>query len=279
MRVEKLHPTTMIGLVMTGAIVFCIVFAGMIAPNDPFRIDMGARFLGPSVEYPLGTDGFGRCILSRLVFGTRYSLGIAAAIVAIVTVLVVPLATTASYKGGMVDRFFLWTCDVSMALPPIVLVLAVVGVLGNGVLNLVFAGVFSYWGWYGRMVRSYTRTEAAKAYVLYARTGGTSFLGIVGKHILPNIVSQLIVLLAVGIGDAVLMVSSFSFLGIGLGADAPEWGAMLNGAKSMLTSSPELALYPGLCVLFTVSAFNLLGEGVRRQLNLYGREVGPWAAR
>lgn len=271
MRTKKLYLATKIGIVMVSAIVFCMVFADLVAPNNPFLIDMDARFLDPSAEYPLGTDRYGRCIFSRLIFGTRYSLGIAAVIVAIVMALIVPLATTASYLEGMADRFFLWTCDVSMALPPAVLVLAVMGVLGNGVLNLVLAGVFSYWGWYGRMIRSYTRTEAAKAYVAYARVGGTSFFGTIAKHILPNIGSRLIVLLAVGIGDVILTVSSFSFLGIGLSADAPEWGAMMNDARGMLTTSPELAFYPGLCVLFTVFAFNLLGDGLRKQLNPYER--------
>lgn len=271
MRTRRLHPITKIGIGMVSVIVFCMVFADLIAPNSPFLIDMDARFLDSSAEYPLGTDGFGRCIFSRLIFGTRYSLGIATVIVAIVMALLIPLATTASYLGGMADRLFLWTCDVSMALPPTVLMLAVMGVLGNGVLNLVLAGVFSYWGWYGRMIRSYTRTEAAKAYVAYARVGGTSFFGTIAKHILPNIGSRLIVLLAIGIGDVILMVSSFSFLGIGLSADAPEWGAMMNDARSMLATSPELAFYPGLCVLFTVFAFNLLGDGLRKQLNPYER--------
>ncbi|MCQ5091563.1 ABC transporter permease [Slackia exigua] len=271
MSMRKMHPATVAGIVMIGAIAFCIVFADMIAPNDPLLIDMDARFLRPSAEYPLGTDGFGRCVFSRLVFGSRYSLGIAVAIIFVVMALLVPLASAAAYSGGLADRLFLWTCDVSMALPPIAFVLAIVGVLGDGIPNLVVAGVISYWGWYGRMIRSYARTEAAKAYVIYARMGGASFLGIIGKHILPNIASQLIVLMAIGVGDVVLMVSSFSFLGVGLNADAPEWGAMLNDARSLLVTSPEFALYPGLCVLFAISAFNLLGEGLRKQLSPYGR--------
>lgn len=270
---RKPNIAMIVGLIMVGALVFCMIFAQWLAPNDPLKIDMNMRFSQASSQFPLGADEYGRCILSRLIHGAYYSLGLSVLIITIIMLLVIPLGTMAAYKGGVFDRLFLWTYDVSMALPPMVLVLAVIGVLGNGVENLILSAVVSYWGWYGRMIRSYTRTEATKGYIIYAQTAGTPFFKIIGTHILPNIAPHLIVLLALGIGDVILMISSFSFLGIGLSADTPEWGAMLNAARSTLTQSPEYAIYPGLCVLFAVCAFNLLGEGLRKQLSPYRKGV------
>jgi ABC-type dipeptide/oligopeptide/nickel transport system permease subunit len=180
---------------------------------------------------------------------------------------------TATYRGGITERIFLLLCDVSMALPPTVLVLAVMGVMGNGIGNLVFSTVFSYGGWYGRMVRSYTLNEINKGYVVSAVVGGSPALKILFRHVFPNILPGLLVLFALGVGDTILMVSGFSFLGIGLPAGSPEWGAMMSDAKSVLLKAPQYVIYPGLCVFFTVCGFNLLGEGLRGMLSPYGKGV------
>ncbi len=259
------------GIAMLTVIAFIMIFAGVLAPNDPDKIDMDFRLSAPSNQMPLGADAYGRCILSRLLYGSRYSVGLAVLIIGSVAVLTVPIGLVAVYKGGIADRIFLLSCDVSMALPPTVLVLAIMGVMGNGTGNLLLCSIFSYWGWYGRMLRSYTRTELGKSYVLYARTGGTSSAGIILRHIFPNILPHLIVLLAVGMGDSILMISGFSFLGIGLPTGTPEWGAMLAESKSMLLRAPQFAIYPGICVVLTVCACNFLGEGLRFRLSPYRR--------
>lgn len=261
------------GAAMFFIILFVMMFAGLLAPNDPNKIDMALRFAPASAQMPLGGDAYGRCVLSRLLYGARYSMGLAALIMGIVAALAVPIGIAATYAGGIADRLFLLTCDISMAMPPTVLVLAIMGILGNGTGNLIFSAIFSYWGWYGRMIRSYTLTELGKGYVVYAKTGSTSGPGILLRHILPNIAPSLIVLLALGVGDVILMVSGFSFLGIGLPAGAPEWGAMLAESKSLLLGAPQFAVYPGLCVLFSVCAFNLFGEGLRARLSPYRKGV------
>lgn len=261
------------GSVMVAAIVVCMLFAHLLAPNDPLKIEMKDRFAAPSSTFPLGADAYGRCILSRLLYGTRYSLGLAVCIMGIVIAFVLPIGMAATYRGGITERIFLLFCDLSMALPPTVLVLAITGVIGNGIINLVCSAVFSYWGWYGRMVRSYTMNEINKGYVMSAIVGGSSALKILSRHIFPNILPGLLVLFALGVGDSILMVSGFSFLGIGLPSGSPEWGAMMSDAKSVLIKAPQYVIYPGLCVFFTVCGFNLLGEGLRGMLSPYGKGV------
>ena len=260
---KKMNAALVAGLIMLLLIAAAAVFCGVLAPNNPYKINMSLRFAGSSGSMPLGADAYGRCVLSRLMYGARYSMGLAAAVIGSVALLATPLGILCAFRGGIADKLFVLSCDISMAMPPAVLVLAVVGVMGNGLANLLISAVFAYWGWYGRMVRSYTQNESGKTYIVYAKTAGLSALGIAVKHIFPNIAPNLIVLLAMGIGDAVLMISGFSFLGIGLPAGTPEWGAMLSEAKSSLIQSPRFAVYPGLCVLFSVCACNITGEGLR----------------
>lgn len=267
------HYGFLIGGIMVAGLVVLILMGSLLAPNDPGKINMAIRLAPGSPDYPLGTDTYGRCILSRLILAARYSIGLSVLITDIVAVLTIPIGMAATYRGGIFDKLFLLTCDISMALPPTVLVLSIMGVLGNGVTNLVFSSIFSYWGWYGRMVRSYTKGQMGKEYIVYAKTGGASFLKIITGHILPNIAPNLIVLLTLGVGDTILMISGFSFLGIGLPSGTPEWGAMLAEAKGQLLSTPRFAVWPGLCVLFTVCAFNLLGEGLRARLSPYRKGV------
>ena len=259
-----------IGLGLIAIIVLCAVFAGVLSPNDPMKIDMNLRFAEPSQSFPLGADAYGRCILSRLLYGSRYSLGLALLVMGGIVITTIPAGMVAAYKGGFFERIFLWLCDISMALPPTVLVLAIMGVMGNGIANLVFSTLLSYWGWYGRMVRSYTQTELAKGYVAYAVTGGASGISVLARQVLPNIFPGLIILFALGIGDTILMISGYSFLGIGLPSGLPEWGAMLSDAKSILLQAPQHAIYPGVCVFITVCAFNLFGEGMRKTLAVGG---------
>lgn len=261
----------LIGLILILVIAFCAIAADWISPNDPTKIDMTYRFSQPSSQFPLGADEYGRCILSRLIYGARYSLGLSLLAMSGIILTVVPAGMAATYKGGAAEKVFLWFCDISLALPPTVLVLAVMGIIGSGIQNLIFGAIFCYWGWYGRMVRSYTMTELSKGYVTYAVTGGVPVITVLAKHILPNILPVLLVFIASGIGDIILMISGFSFLGIGLPADIPEWGTMLNEAKSILIKSPQYAIYPGLCVFGAVCAFNLLGEGLRKVFAIKNR--------
>lgn len=267
------NKSALIGFGLIVIIVLCALLANVLSPNNPMKINMDLRFSEPSYSFPLGADAYGRCVLSRLLYGARYSLGLAFLVMGGIVITTIPAGMAVTYKGGFFERIFLWLCDISMALPPTVLVLAIMGVMGNGIANLVFSTMFSYWGWYGRMVRSYTQTELAKGYVAYAITGGASGVSVLARQVLPNIFPGLIILFALGIGDTLLMISGYSFLGIGLPSGLPEWGAMLSDAKSILLQAPQYAMYPGICVCMTVCAFNLFGEGMRNALAVSGRGV------
>ena len=208
------NKSILLDLIMVLIVALSAVFAEVLSPGNPVRIDMGHRFEAPSEIFPLGTDGFGRCVLSRLLYGARYSLGLAVLVMLILAFAVIPSAMAAAYKGGFMEKGFLWLCDISMALPPIVLVLAITGILGNGPINLLFSSFFSYFGWYGRMVRSHTLTELSKSYTTYAITGGSSAASLLGIQVFPNIAPNLLVLFCLGIGDMILTLSATDNLAV-----------------------------------------------------------------
>ncbi len=257
------HNQALAGLTLILFVMAVAIFAPSLAPNDPNQIDVLKKFLPASAQYPLGTDQLGRCILSRLLIGARYSLGIAGPTLLIIGVIGIAFGTAAAYIGGRFERAFLVICDIFMAFPPMALVLSLVGALGQGIGNILIAVVMSMWVWFAKVVRTYAEIEKNKNYVTASRIAGCSGMQIIVRHIIPNILPQCIVYLSTGIASLILMVSSFSFLGLGFEAGTPEWGAMLSEAKSNFYSHPTLVLYPGLCILLATAGFNLFGEALR----------------
>ncbi|HCX62066.1 ABC transporter permease subunit [Sedimentibacter sp.] len=251
------------GLIIILFVVIVAIFAPLLMPNDPNKIDVLKKFLPASAEYPLGTDQLGRCVLSRLMIGARYSLGIAVPSLLAVGVMGITLGTAAAYIGGVFERVFLVVCDIFMAFPPLVIVLSLVGALGHGIGNILIAVFFSTWVWFAKVVRTYAKIEKNKEYVTASKIAGCSDLGIIVYHIIPNIFPQCIVYLSTGIASAILMVSSFSFLGLGFEKVVAEWGAMLSEAKSNFYTYPSFVLYPGACILLAAAGFNLFGEAMR----------------
>ncbi|QOR36166.1 ABC transporter permease subunit [Clostridium sp. 'deep sea'] len=252
-----------LGLLMIITVLIIAIFAPLIAVNDPLDIQPELKFKKSQSQFPLGTDQLGRCVFSRLVYGARYSLGIAIPTIIIVACLSLVLATFSAYYGGFIDRVFSIISDIFMSFPPLLVVLSLVGSLGQGVKNIVIAVVFSMWVWYAKVVRSYVILEKNKGYVTAAIVSGCSDLQVIVKHIIPNILPSLIVYYSTGIAGMILMVSGFSYLGLGLEAGVPEWGAMLSKGKSYLYSYHKLILYPGLFILFTAGGFNIFGEAFR----------------
>ena len=251
------------GLIIILFIVTVAVFAPFLMPNDPNKIDVLEKFLPAGNEYPLGTDQLGRCVLSRLIIGARYSLGIAIPSLLAVGVMGITLGTMAAYTGGRLERIFLMSCDIFMAFPPLVIVLSLVGALGQGGGNILIAVFFSTWVWFAKVVRTYAKLEKNKDYVTASKIAGCSDMRIIVRHIIPNILPQCIVYLSTGIASVILMVSSFSFLGLGFEKGVAEWGAMLNEAKANFYTNPSMVLYPGACILLAAAGFNLFGEALR----------------
>ncbi|MFC6650744.1 ABC transporter permease subunit [Paenibacillus rhizoplanae] len=253
----------LLGITIIIALTLAAAAAPLLSPHNPNRIDVLHKYLPASSAYPLGTDQLGRCVFSRLLYGARYSLGIAVPMMLLLGGIGIVLGTAAAYIGGKVEQCFLIICDIFMAFPPLVVVMSLVGALGEGISNILLAILFSMWVWFAKIVRTYAGMEMSKDYITASRIAGCSDARIIFHHVIPNIFPQFIVYLSTGIASLILMVSSFSFLGLGFPAGTPEWGAMLSEARSSVYSHPLLLLYPGLCVLLAAAGFNLFGEALR----------------
>lgn len=259
-----------------GVLILCVIIAfGIIYPmislHDPFAISSGDKFKAISIVYPLGTDSFGRCVLTRIAVGTKYSLGVSFIIIGAISVISLFLGTIPTYFGGRTDCIFVAICDVIMAFPQMVFVLVLIGIIGKGISNLMLSMVIVQWAWYAKFVRSYVLEEKNKGYVKAAVASGTGSLQIILRHIIPNILPAFIVYVSVGMGRIILELSAFSFLGLGVSPSIPEWGAMLNESRKHVFSRPQLMLYPGLFIFFTAIGFNLLGDGLR---DLFDKKKG-----
>ncbi len=260
----------LLGLVIILAVVAVAVFAPYLAPNDPVKVDLAQRLAPPGAPYPLGTDHLGRCLLSRLIYGTRVSLATAALALTAIMLISIPLGTLAGYCGGRVDNAIMRIVDVLLAFPGLILALVIAGTLGPGLLNVMLALSAVWWVGYARVIRGMVLSVKEKEFVLAARACGTREMGIITRHILPNVLSPVIVLATLDMGKLILAISGLSFLGLGAQPPTPEWGAMLNDGRPYMQVAPQLMVYPGLCIMTVVLAFNLLGDGLRDALDPRG---------
>jgi peptide/nickel transport system permease protein len=252
-----------IGLALIAIFIALAIAAPLLAPNNPNTTNISMKNAAPSAEYPLGCDQMGRCELSRLLYGARYSLGLSIPALVLLAAVSLFIGCYSSYKGGMIDEIVRLLCDIFMAFPLIVIAMALVSAVDNSVISIIAAVGISMTAWFLRMVRSYAKTECGKEYVESAGISGASELRIVLKHLIPNVLPQFVVYFTTGIATAILSVSSFAFLGVGLIAGTPEWGAMLNEARNSIYTNPGLIVYPGICLIVCCAGFNLLGEGLR----------------
>lgn len=252
-----------IDLSMILTVTVVMIFAPLLAINNPIQGDLADRFSENSDKYPLGTDQLGRCIYSRLIYGSRYSLGIALPVLVLASMISLITGTIAAYYGGLIDRIFVGICDIVMAFPPMIVVLTLVGSYGQGISSLIMAIILAIWVWNAKIVRSYVLIERNKMYIIASKVAGCSDFKIILRHIIPNILPPLIVFYSLSVGEIIIMISSFSFLGLGVETSTPEWGAMINEARKFTYSRPYFVLYPGFCIFFTAVGFNLLGEALK----------------
>jgi peptide/nickel transport system permease protein len=248
------------------------IFAPYIMPNDPTKVLLDQRLAPSSVEYPLGTDHLGRCLLSRLIYGTRISLSTAAIALLLIMLISIPVGTIAGYLGGWVDNLLMRLCDILLAFPSLILALVIAGMLGPGLLNVLMAISLVGWVGYARVIRGLVLSVKEKEYVMAARACGTPEWAIVIRHILPNVISPVIVLATLDIGSIVLSISGLSFLGLGAQPPTPEWGSMLNDGRPYMQVASQLMVYPGIAIMTVVFAFNLLGDGLRDALDPIGTD-------
>ena len=219
------------GAVMVVLLVICAVFAPWIAPQDPARIDLPARLMGPSASHWMGTDELGRDILSRIIYGARISMLVGGCVVAASLTLGLIFGSIAGYYGGITDRLLnVVVMNAFMSFPGILLAIAFVAFLGPGIFNLIFALSLGGWVGYARLVRAQVLAVREREFVEAARALGASDLRIVVRHILPNIIQPVIVQAAIGMAGAILAEATMSFLGLGVPPPAASWGSMLNDA-------------------------------------------------
>ena len=239
------------------------IFAPVIAPNDPYETNIINKFASYSVQYPLGTDQLGRCVLSRMIYGIRPTLGLAALTMAGTIGIGAVLGIIAGYFRGIAEEIIMRLVDVMLSFPSQIMVFAVVALLGVSVQNVIIANVFIKWAWYARMIRTGVMQYRDKNFVQFSRCVGMPERFILFRHLLPSITSDLAVLASLDIGWAIINISTLSFLGLGVQAPTPEWGAMLNEAKEVLTRNPTQMLAPGIAIVALVCCFNLLGDAMR----------------
>ena len=274
----RINVSLVTGLVISLAILFAAIAAPLIATHGVEQMDMRNRFAGPSLAHWLGTDNFGRDLWTRLIFGARVSLSIALIPVFVAATLGTLFGLIAGYFGGWVDLILMRVADVFLGFPALILVLAIVAVLGPGILNVSLALVVVFWTEYARVVRSSTLVLREQAYVLAARAVGASHLRILFKEILPNAWGPVLVLATLGLGNAILTESALSFLGFGVPPPQPTWGWTLAYGTRFMRSEPWLAIVSGLTIMVTVLGFNLLGDGLRDLLDPKGLSRGPTPA-
>ena len=239
------------------------IFAPVIAPNDPYETNIINKFASYSVQYPLGTDQLGRCVLSRMIFGIRPTLGLAALTMAGTIGIGAVLGIIAGYFRGIAEEIIMRIVDVMLSFPSQIMVFAVVALLGVSVQNVIIANVFIKWAWYARMIRTGVMQYRDKNFVQFSRCVGMPERFILFRHLLPSITSDLAVLASLDVGWAIINISTLSFLGLGVQAPTPERGAMLNEAKDVLTSNPPQMIAPGIAIVVLVCCFNVMGEALR----------------
>lgn len=262
-------------IVICGGLLMLFGLAGLLAPwispHDPVRVNLAMKLSPPSWEYLLGTDQLGRDNLSRLLYGTRISLGFASLIFAASLGVGLFVGVVSGYTGGWLDAVLMRLCEGIMSFPSMILVFGLIGILGPGLSQLVIALMLVQWVYYARMFRNMIVSLKERNFITAARISGSSSWQIMRRHLIPNILPSIVVIGTLEMGWAIMDISAMSFLGLGVQAPTPEWGAMLNEGKSFIRNHPQLMLYPGLMIIMVVASFNLLGEALSER---YGVKRG-----
>ncbi len=249
-------------------LVAVLALAGpIISPYDPDKPSLSERLQPPSAAHLLGTDEMGRDLATRIAYGARISVALGFFAVALAALLGVPLGLMAGYFGGRWDTVIQRAVDVLLTLPSIVLSIALVSVMGAGVVSVILAVAITSTPVYARLARAVALTLRGRDYVMAARSLGSSDLRILLRHILPNALAPIIVQASLGVGTAILVASSLGFLGLGVQPPMAEWGVMLSRGRTFITTAPFVITFPGVAIALTVLAFNLLGDGLRDALD------------
>lgn len=250
-------------LVLALVVIAVAFFGKNFAPYDPLESDFLAALQPPSKEHLFGTDNLGRDVLSRILYGAGNSFALTFLMIAIVAVIGTTIGIISGYFGGWLDTVMMRFTDILLAFPDTVFAIAIVGMMGPGLLNTVLALSLVWWTKYARLTRGLASSIRAKDYIAEARFGGVRTPGILFRYVLPNVLPQVIVMATLDIGGMMLALAGLSFLGLSSQPPTPEWGYMLYEGKSYLQTAPWIMIFAGLAIFITVIVFNLLGDGLR----------------
>jgi dipeptide transport system permease protein len=267
------NPGAMAGLIIILALIFCAIFADVISPHSPieqFRENFRqppAWQEGGSWAFPLGTDDLGRCLLSRIIHGTRISLFVGVIVVTLSLALGLFFGLMSGFFRGLPDIGIMRLMDIVLAMPSLLLSIVIVSILGPGLVNAMIAVAITYVPHYARLIRGSVLTELSKDYVVASRVAGAGTLRIMLNAVLPNCMAPIIVQATLSFSTAILDAAALGFLGLGAQPPTAEWGTMLSDAVKFLRAAPWIVVFPGLAIFITVVAFNLMGDGLRDALD------------
>ncbi|AFA46858.1 nickel/cobalt ABC transporter permease [Acetobacterium woodii] len=248
-------------------VIVLAILAPLVAPYDPTAQNIVDKFQGPSLAHWLGTDQLGRDVLSRILYGGRVTILVSVMTMVVTIIIGTILGVMAGYFRGMVDDVIMRLCDIMLSFPSEVLILAIVGIMGTGIINIVLATVIAKWAWYVRMIRSIVIQFMDSNYIRFAKVAGCSTGHIIRKHLLVGAIGEIAVLATLDTASIILNISALSFLGLGVQPPTAEWGMMLNEAKNVMTTNPGQMLAPGIAIFMVVAAFNFLGDSIQEALN------------
>ncbi len=255
------------GMVILVAFLLSALFAPWLAPYDPIKQELVRRREPPSAEHLLGIDEVGRDILSRIIFGARSSLQVGVGSVSFAIMIGALLGAISGYVGGWVDSVVMRLMDIMLAFPSLLLAIAIVSILGPGLMNMLYAIAVVSIPMYARIVRASVLSVKEQDYILAARAIGVPSSRMLFRNVLPNCLTPLIVQATLGIATAILDAAGLSFLGLGAQPPTPEWGAMLGSGRGSVFTAPHIVFFPGIAIMLLVLGFNLLGDGLRDALD------------
>ncbi len=264
------QPLTVFGLLIIAILIFCAVFAAWVAPYSPLKGDLNNFYLTPpTVEHLFGTDDVGRDILSRIIYGAQISLKVAILAEGLGLLIGTLIGMITGYYGGVLDAVIMRLIDIFMAFPLLIIAIALVAALGPGETNIFIALALVIWPFVARLVRSQVLAIRESEYISAARLVGVSDFGIMFRHILPNILTPLVVFGTLGTANVILQEAALSFLGLGsVERSTPSWGRMLNDSRAFIRTAWWLPFFPGVTILIAVLGFNLVGDGLRDALDV-----------
>ena len=260
-------------LLVVGLLVFCAIFAPLLAPHSPIEGSLGKRLIPPlgmegsSVEHVLGTDRLGRDTLSRLIYGAQISLAVSLVGIVLTGVVGAAVGLLAGFWGGWVDTICMRLVDISLSLPGILMAVLLSVVFKPSFTNVVIVVIFLLWPSYARLVRGETLGLKQQEFVALARVAGCSSLTIMCRHLLPNLAPSILVLATLQVGFVIVLEASLSFIGVGIPPPTPSWGVMVADGRGLIEQAWWISILPGLAILVTVISLNILGDWVRDRLD------------